>query len=441
MRILYVDPSLRATLGHHFNVAKALVAALKRDGHEVRLLCSKHAAPVIEGEKLFQYTVYEDMFYDPTTNSGARALKSSTHCHAADIVAAIAQFNPDLIYAHSVGASICEGIMRAVDLVYSQGCKPVFVAEFGFPSDDRNGNYYGAQLKLMHARLKANQPKLLQNFSPISVCHDTSALLSKRVRFSVGTMPSPYSTQGSKKEAGNLTASRTIGCLGHQNVDKGIYLVPDIIDRLSGAEKPIEFTVQVQADTARATVAKLRSTSKPGISVNVVDSNLNESEYRDLLLKMDIVLLPYNPARYTSAISGICYEALAQGSVIVAPMHSTIGKIITRYQPNARLFDAWTTESIAHALEETIQNHDTLSHDARAGSVDYRSENGPEAYSKALAMLVKRNGADQRVADRKVAWKRIKWMLQSWPYRLERSILVLKRRANTLKSRLLARQI
>lgn len=413
-RVLYIDPSLRYTLGHHYNVAKALGQALREQGHAVQFLVSRRANKTVAGRRVFRYNVYKDMKLDPSNAYGSRMLEERALRHAADSVQSIAMFKPDIIYAHSVGAAICEGLLLAVSAIYGNRPRPQLVAELPFPIEENNGLFFASQLRSMHKRLHRQSLSALQGFHPLTVCAETSRRLSEAVEFNVGTMPSPYSTTEEIGTADLNNRSLKIGCLGHQGFDKGIHLLPEIANSLAAVARPVELIVQVQPETDHTIVAKLKSTAIQNQPVRLVENDLSDTAYLKLLSELDIVLLPYNPVRYRSAISGICYEALAQGSVIVAPEDSTIGAIIKEYQPSACLFDEWSARSIFIALAKAITHIETLEEEAARGAVSYRTNNGTDAYAKKLIELARPVDKSRNLSSLPaIAGKRIAWFVKS----------------------------
>ena len=384
MRILYCDPSLTTTLGHHYNVAVRLIDAMRRQGHEVRLAISKSAEVGIDGQRCFRKSVYNTIYWDPASNLG-RTLIARTAVNAGrDIWPELENFRPDLIYAHSVDACACEGILAAIGARYYPGAGPVFVAELGgFPWESRENCFYGEQLRALFALLRRKERYKQTTFYPLTVNRETSRHLSRATGRTIATLPSPYMAAGKRRSMGKNTPLK-IGIVGHQSRSKGFHLLPEIIDALSPGPRLIEFIVQVQTGSMDEIIDALRSRHLQGSPIRIIEGAMNDSEYFNLLQSLDIVLLPYEPEYYATATSGIAYEALGQGSVIVAPKQTTVGEIVQTYQLNARLFSEWTAHSIADSLRSAVEDFEQLLQEALEGAEAYGSENGPDCYVSEL---------------------------------------------------------
>ncbi|MEM9128866.1 MAG: hypothetical protein AAGA97_03990 [Pseudomonadota bacterium] len=384
MRILYLDPSLSMTLGHHYNVAKVLTEEMRRQGHEVETLVNKRAEPEIEGRRCFRHSVYSTIDKDPSTRAGAAALDVSALLAANDVVDEIYRTKPNLIYAHSVGAAICDGVLRALDSVYGTGPRPPFVAELPFPSETTPGSFYGLQLKGFLERFQQASEHQTSSFYPVTVNSDTSRRLGHATNAHIDTVPSPYSTPKRRSLSNPYKRPIIVGSLGHQNKTKGYHLLPEIVERCRFEEGEVEFLIQTQPGNMEEVTRSLKLLGTAGYGIRLLETPLNNVEYLNASLCIDVMLLPYAPSRYISAISGVCYEALAQGSVVVGPDNTAVGRIIHDYQQNACLFPEWTAEAISESLNQAVEKYQSLSAQACEAAIAYREKNGPEAYVRHL---------------------------------------------------------
>lgn len=381
MRILYVDVSLRQTLGHHFNASQSLVGALRTAGHDVTLAVSR-GAQGFEGERCFRNDVYRAMAWNPDNPSERRKLSKAARRAAMEVWPLLERTAPDLIYAHSADAGVCAGLLTALDGVFDATGIPPLVAELPFPCEPKENYHYGAQLAALHQRLIAGSWRSGAGFAPVTVNAETSRLLAAATGLAIGTMPSPYVGRG-KVSAATARPLR-VGCLGHQNESKGYHLLPEIVASPLLADLRAEFVIQVQPGNMDDVAVRLRNHANRLHRLTLVEESLDGDAYYALANSIDIFLLPYEPRRYVSAISGIAYEALSQGSVIVAPRKTTVGAIVATYQPDAPLFDAWESGSISEALHRAISTHAVLAPQAAQGAETYCAENGPAAYVRVL---------------------------------------------------------
>lgn len=385
MRILYVDVSLRETVGHHFNVSQILTRVMRERGHDVTLTVSRGARG-FDGVRCFKNSVYPAMRYDPTSPEGRKKLSRDTRRVTREIWPVLTQTNPDLVYVHSTNAPVCAGILTALDGVFRAGSSsPSLVVELPYPCEDTATNYYGRQLSILNDMIAEGRWRAGQNFAPVTVNSETSRLLAEATGLTVGTMPSPYI--GRASVARHQSGPLRIGCLGYQGPSKGYHLLPGIVSHPDLGDLPVEFVIQTQPGNMDEITGQLRELGRTKGKVVLIDHSLDGDAYFDLARSIDIMLLPYEPSRYVSAISGIAYEALSHGSIIVAPRDTTVGAIVADYQPQSPLFGDWAVPSIVAALRDAVLDHERLASDAKDGAKHYLSQNGPEAYVQTLEAM------------------------------------------------------
>ncbi|MEM8914106.1 MAG: hypothetical protein AAGC97_20285, partial [Planctomycetota bacterium] len=367
----------------------------------------------IEGRRVGKFEVYRRMGVDPDRRAGQRKLRSETAGLCGDLVPMVAQFRPDVIYAHSADAAVCEATLRAVACVYRSGEMPNVVAELPFRSETTAQNFYGQQLKVMLARLRATDPQLLDGFIPVTVNRTTSELLSTTVEHPIQTVPSPYASTHRRQARTDRNAPVRIGCVGYQAERKGFDLLPDVIALSSQHDRPLQFFVQIQSKSNPQTVARLRRLANEGIPLELIDRPMDRQGYNEFMRRLDILLLPYDPECYRNAISGVCYETLAQGSVIVAPEKCTVGEIVRQFQPRSPMFADWTSACIAESLKSAIIDLETYEKDAFVGSDAYLGLHGPDNYARCIVQYGQKSVSLSPIAEfswlAKAVWKARGW--------------------------------
>ncbi len=391
--LLYIDSSLRSHRGHHANVCEAITSAARSQGHRVQIAISQKKTDACEGEKVFSQDVYCNMKRNPDAFVDRMRLKLASSRVSREVLPILQRTRPHAIYAHSVNAVVCEGILQAIGKAFLPGGAPFFMAEMPFPCEPSERYFYGEQLRAMFERLngraatarRRSQANLLDRFAPITVNERTSDLLSQSTGVEIGVMPSPYAVRSRRgQEHKHRSTPLRIGSVGHQSEHKGFDLLPAIIESLGNQKHKIQWVIQHQDESNPATLEQLKTLQQKGFDIELVHRDLTPSDYEKLLLGLDVILLPYKPQRYQSAISGICYEGLSQGSVVIAPRHTTVGKIVHEFQPETPQFDDWTSESIAAAVRKSVENADPIGDAALAGAALYAQTNGPDVYARRI---------------------------------------------------------
>lgn len=383
MKVLYVDPSLRFFLGHHANVCEALSGSLREQGHEVIVAISCHAEDKIKGQRSFRKPVYDLMALDPESRRDRAYLRAAAVQYCRELGTLLLQHNPNIVYAHSINAPACEGFLKAIDIVYGKDSRPSLVAEFSFSLDAPPPYFYREQLSDMFLRLQRRRSNQSKRFVAVTTDRQTSELLTREFDWRVEVFPSPYSLPELGAAPGRLPdAPVVIGCAGHQFTRKGYHYLPEIIKTVVDSGWPTQFTVQVQLDTFPETLEKLKQLEKRGYPVELVSKELSKSDYERFVERFDVFLLPYDPKAYESAMSGVLYEALSRGRVVVAPDHSAIGRIARIYQPESPQFETWEPKTIAASILDALRLFESLQLGALSGAARYREKNGPHAYMR-----------------------------------------------------------
>jgi len=358
---------------------------MRHAGHRVTVAISRRKETSLAGLRVFDQDVYRSMKRDPLNRIDRQQLRGSVARVCANILPVMAQTRPDVVYAHSVNAVVAEGLLHAIDAIYLPGQKPTLIGELPFPSEPKPSNFYGEQLFDFFGKRKLRHALSGDRVHWMTVNEDTSSLLSGATGGDIGVMPSPYSTASTIASMSRSPVIR-IGSVGHQNDVKGFHLLPDAIDRCDSHGKRIQWVIQHQSDSDAVTLKRLRELATRH-DIELLSDDLGPNAYENMLLSLDVVLLPYQPQRYVSAISGICYEGIAQGSLVVAPRETTIGKIIRQFQPGTPQFGDWNAQSIAEAMSHCIRDFGLLRKTGIEGSTRYRATNGPDAYVNAITSL------------------------------------------------------
>jgi len=387
MRILYIDPSLSSPLGHHANVTVNVVTALRALGHDVCVLGNVAAKNIdIDVERVFSKSIYRHIHIDPIGIWDLLARSSIAH-YESEVLVPLARFGPDLIYAQSVTGIVLAALMRAIDRLYPSGQRPKLVVELPFSNSAEGGKTYVGQIR---QALENASSQSLAHTKLITVNAQTSAMLSATIEWPVDVFPSPYRlepVQNSKHGRGHERKdgrNLVIGVIGHQQAAKGIGLVPDILRAALSETSFAKFIVQLQPGIDSAIRAPLHEMAAETGRIFIEERSLLKNEYEALAHSLNVFLLPYDPKAYRSMVSGVAYEALSCGGVIIAPAETPIASLVARYQGTEGLFAPWTVNAIAKTLAHVLSNFDRLAGLAEEGRIRYLEENGPMAMAHAL---------------------------------------------------------
>jgi glycosyltransferase involved in cell wall biosynthesis len=99
-------------------------------------------------------------------------------------------------------------------------------------------------------------------------------------------------------------------------------------------------------------------------------------EYRRFVASLDLVVLPYTLANYHAQTSGVFAEAMANGSLVVAPRGSWMARQVARYGGGAA-FSPGDAEDFARVVLRVIAERDHLTAGAASRARRWREFHNP----------------------------------------------------------------
>lgn len=140
------------------------------------------------------------------------------------------------------------------------------------------------------------------------------------------TLPIPHTIPASVQEIGADKSSLIITYIGDARTEKGYQFLPHVVhDLWSDYVLPgkIRFMFQsnfnIPKGEPKIVVARSELESLPSDKVELLYNPLSFEDYLKLLLKSNIVLLPYDRDNYFARSSGILVECLAAGIPVIVP--------------------------------------------------------------------------------------------------------------------------
>jgi hypothetical protein len=195
------------------------------------------------------------------------------------------------------------------------------------------------------------------------------------VRFSRGRLAieiAPHIAAGSTLEM--LRKSRPlldrglepcVGYAGQNRPDRGSHLVHDVIEAVA-ERAPRRPRFRVHFQDRHFQPAELDRVAALGF-VDVRAGNLPQNEFYRFLAGIDIVLLPYEPGVRTERQgSGIFWESLALGLVMVLPRDSHFEREARHWGGGLTTYEKWEASAIADATLAAIEGFRRLDPLARS---------------------------------------------------------------------------
>jgi glycosyltransferase involved in cell wall biosynthesis len=124
----------------------------------------------------------------------------------------------------------------------------------------------------------------------------------------------------------------TVGYVGEARTNKGFHLLPRLVRRAAETHvRGVEFHVHSFAHDSSAAFLKRAIAGLRHPSVRLYPREMPADEYRRFLASLDLVVLPYTLDNYHTQTSGVFAEAMANGSLIVAPRGSWMSRQLSEY--------------------------------------------------------------------------------------------------------------
>ncbi|HSZ74504.1 MAG TPA: glycosyltransferase, partial [Rhizomicrobium sp.] len=171
-----------------------------------------------------------------------------------------------------------------------------------------------------------------------------------------------------------------IGYFGIARGDKGFLELPGIfraaLAQCKGIEAP-EFIVHAApTPTVRPGVAEAMAELAEIPSVKLYPKFLSETEYRELFMRVDAVMLPYERRLYATRGSGVLIETLASGKIALV----SAGTALAEYQAEGEMMVCDTEADWAAAIRTVAARRLELLESARLLGTRFRQSHSPAAY-------------------------------------------------------------
>jgi glycosyltransferase involved in cell wall biosynthesis len=371
MRFIYADPGLRNDVGHHANFCRIIRDELIRRGIRVVVLAhvdiSDKLLNELKAERLFRVFTYWESDGDPIAG-WLNAFQSGAQATVADLNR-LGGFNADdIFYFASVRPAQFMALVIWIKSLPVER-RPRAIVEFGSdPGVDLVAA--GANLDIvlrdyridprpMFYRHAASQLDAdMRHVHMINFDSTPAAVYAYVLGKPVAMLPTPTLTPARiTSRVGRRPV--TIAVLGHQRPNKGYHLVPELARLLLASEPDIRLLVHNSAPgempREQAALRELAA-MEPRLILNEQSPGL--AEYHDLLAASDLLLCPYEPARYVVSHSGILMEALANAIPIVLPGGTMLARQLREFGNPGGAFAHYTVESIVAATRKVLADYD-----------------------------------------------------------------------------------
>jgi len=405
-RALVLDPNFKELVGHHYNLNRFYRNFLEQYGFTVDLVCRY---PILDARVLAEKTAHPyftvQTFVEDAWVSTFEAVMRFNAYFKTELDDLLPYCDADVIVFHSARVTIIHGIARWLK-EHFEGAKVVVILGIieADHIDTHSAHYDIAQRVYRQALdiLKQVQglslilfgetrpvTAFLQSVTEHPFYVDTFPYLAAHLSKAYASEPLPMPGRSRLR----------IGYLGMTRKDRGTHLVPGIIlaaqDQI---ERPLEWLVQLNLDGVRALGGTRLHAQIEALtnleSVRLYETGLAISRYYALFAKIDILLLPYD-TRYQFSGSGVFFEAMALGKVLIVPGGSFMETVLEECGGQPVVFEELTPEAVLKALCYAVAHFDEIATKARTATANWlHPQNGKEAFERIFLEKAKQVGLD-----------------------------------------------
>jgi glycosyltransferase involved in cell wall biosynthesis len=406
MKLVYADPGLRDNLGHHANSCRAIRRELQRRGIDVTVLSLVNIIPELKAElnavPLCRAHTYWQTDGDPISG-WLNAFDISARVTEEDLRRLQGINADDILYLNSAQPAQFMALIRWSHAL-PQDRRPHIVLEFGtdpgvdVEATNEPGKFnlrlhdYRVDPRAMFYRFAARQitDQDLARFHMRTFDTGSSAIYTTLPGRPVGVLPLPqFARAAVTSRVGRRPA--TVSVLGHQRPDKGYHLMPEIARLLLAHEPEIRLVIHNGAPDGMPQVQKeLRAHAAVETRLTLNEETAGPALWAELLQGSDVILCPYEPARFVASYSAIATEAVAHAIPVVVPKGTSLSRLVDGFGGPGTAFERYEPASIVAATRRALADFDALAGRAAAAAERWSATMGVS--NMVAALLACRDG-------------------------------------------------
>jgi glycosyltransferase involved in cell wall biosynthesis len=377
-RLFLADPSLVGHSGHCFEYLAALAPSARARGYEPVYLGNRAVAADLraEHEVVPAFTHWCDARYGSAERT-RRLHESALTRELLDVSRRFAVTADDALLINTLRHWALRGVVDWLEAL-SERARPrvALVLHFTALPDqarcDGTVEFYRAAFTRIAQSPTRARIRLLADSDALV---DEYKQIAPDLEFELVPIPHTY-----EPEHRSRADTFTVGCVGEARTNKGFHLLPRLVRRAAETNvRGVEFHIHSFAHDGTAAFLKRALTGLRHPSVRLYPDEMPAAEYRRFLAALDLVVLPYTLDNYHAQTSGVFAEAMANGSLIVAPRGTWMSRQLSEYGGGAA-FCPGDAEDLARVTLRLIAERDRFTAQSAARVKKWRAVHNPERF-------------------------------------------------------------
>jgi len=325
-RVVIMDPGLIGVAGHHFSSAKSFIEEAGRLGLEYQLISNLRASDDVQrlgALPRFSVTGYQTSHHwSRESEFEELSLSNAVFFHDLRNVRSELGIGPsDLVLFPGVTNFLFLAACQFIG-TFNPSAAPRFALCLLHPPKGFSHTGQSFCESAISFLPEEAARRLVTICETKEVADEYRPLLhSPPIVAPVPVLQRRFTRDPGRRETGEGT---TVSFLGGARPEKGLHLMPRVVELVLAQDPGVQFSIHLMGP--RTYVDGVREALEPHRrSVKIVEGEVGEDRFVQLLQATDLMILPYDPARYRTRGSGVFSECKSAGIPMVLPRHTAMG--------------------------------------------------------------------------------------------------------------------
>ena len=408
--VVYLDIGLLYYFGHHVQICREVRKSFRKQGINPKIVTSTHSTDpriIRDISPIQHFTTWTYEYTMPQTPLSPE-IQSNYYLTMSQCIREFAILDrflkPSVIFLATAHGPISEAAVAWLSCCRPNN-RPVLILDFAYPIEMRlipRDNTFDIELfepeesviswmyRSLGARIAA-APSLPVGLVAPGACIAGAA--GRVTGLPVDNLGMPLAAVATPRKRGGKEI--VIGFFGHQRRNKGVHFLPELVLLIMAAHPNVRILVHNSAPEDEKEIC----TFLDGIAVTTdrletVWGALDAQTYAEVMDRIDLMVLPYQPGVYILMPSGLLSEVLANGIVTVVPAGTSLEMQRQEVGGGGVSFAPWSVDAILSAIGQALEQFDELAMAAWQGASRWEQTNGPDYYVDRLLAVAERLGAN-----------------------------------------------